>query len=69
MREILMFKKLETMLFIREAEVAAYDESIALSERVKIMQEAMDVTMQQAEEDERLATIRFEAIKEQNGLA
>ena len=64
-----MFRKLETMLLIREAEVAAYDESIALSERVKIMQEAMDVTMQQAEEDERLATIRFEAIKEQNGLA
>ena len=62
-------QKARNNVIIREAEVAAYDESIALSERVKIMQEAMDVTMQQAEEDERIATIRFEAIKEQNGLA
>ena len=61
-------QKARNNVLIRQAEVAAYDESIALSERVKIMQEAMDVTMSQAEEEERLAKIRFKAVSAQVGL-
>lgn len=55
-------------VLIREAEAAAFDESRSFEERIALMEEAMTITMQQAEEEEKLAAERFEAIKQQNAL-
>jgi hypothetical protein len=55
-------------VLIREAEAAAFDESRSFEERIALMEEAMAITMQQAEEEEKLAAERFEAIKQQNAL-
>ena len=55
-------------VLIREAEAAAFDESRSFKERIGLMEEAMSITMQQAEDEEELARQRFEAIKAQNAL-
>ena len=55
-------------VLIREAEAAAFDESRSFKERIGLMEEAMRITMQQAEDEEELARQRFEAIKAQNAL-
>lgn len=55
-------------VLIREAEAAAFDESRSFKERIGLMEEAMRITIQQAEDEEELARQRFEAIKAQNAL-
>ncbi len=61
-------QKAKNNVIIREAEAAALDENIAASERLRQLQRAMDLTIQQAEEEERLALIKFNAITEQVNL-
>ena len=61
-------QKAKNNVIIREAEAAALNENIAAAERLKQLQLAMDLTIQQAEEDERLALIKFNAISEQVAL-
>ena len=55
-------------VLIREAEAAAFDESKSFKERIALMEEAMRITMQQANEEEKLAKERLDAIKAQNAL-
>ena len=61
-------QKAKNNVIIREAEAAALDENIAASERLRQLQRAMDLTIQQAEEEERLALIKLNAITEQVNL-
>ena len=61
-------QKAKNNVIIREAEAAALDENIAAAERLRQLQRAMDLTIQQAEEEERLALIKFNAITEQVNL-
>lgn len=61
-------QKAKNNVIIREAEAAALNENIAAAERLKQLQLAMDLTIQQAEEEERLALIKFNAISEQVAL-
>jgi hypothetical protein len=55
-------------VLIREAEAAAFDESKSFKERIALMEEAMRITMKQANEEEKLAKERLDAIKAQNAL-
>jgi len=61
-------QKAKNNVIIREAEAAALNENIAAAERLEQLQLAMDLTIQQAEEEERLALIKFNAISEQVAL-
>jgi len=61
-------QKAKNNVIIREAEAAALNENIAASERLEQLQLAMDLTIQQAEEEEKLALIKFNSISEQVAL-
>jgi hypothetical protein len=61
-------QKAKNNVIIREANAAALDQNIALETRVNKLKEAMALIEEQALEEERLATIKFETISAQVAL-
>jgi hypothetical protein len=61
-------QKAKNNVIIREAEALALNENVALKERVEGLQQAMTLTIQQAENEEALAQQRLDNIKAVNAL-
>tara|TARA_R100001244_G_scaffold11860_2_gene14037 strand:+ start:12868 stop:14358 length:1491 start_codon:yes stop_codon:yes gene_type:complete len=61
-------QKAKNNVIIREAEAAALDENIAASTRLAMMKEAMRLVDEQADQEENLLQIKYDAIAAQNAL-